>query len=430
MAEIFIFGGTVEGRRLAGRLAGAGIPVRLFTATEYGRDLLPKASFGAAAFVVEAGRLSRIAMAARFAGDAPPLVIDCTHPYAEEVSENLRAACADTGHAYLRVGRAPSEEALPGFSGFGTAEEAAAFLCRQEGGVLLTTGSKTAGAFALPGLTDRVFLRMLPMADNIKKCTALGFDAHRFILMQGPFSYEMNRAMIKDTGVRWLVTKESGGAGGFAEKVAAAMDEGIGLVVIGRPPEPADAVSEDAAFARAAGAADMTGVLAAIARGAEGRGKDGFFPLFSRVRGKTFLVVGGGKVALRRVRTLLGFDCRIRVRAPKIAPEIRALGAAASDEGQLALERCAWDEASLAGVDYATAATDEAAVNRAVAEACRRRGIPVSIADDPGGSDWFFPAVVRDGPVVIGLTSGGEDHRRVADTAARLRRMLAEGEGK
>jgi len=228
--------------------------------------------------------------------------------------------------------------------------------------------------------------------------------------------------------VRWLVTKESGRAGGFEEKAAAARDEGIGLVVIGRPPEPAEpaeTVGEDEAFARA-----MAATMAATGAAA-GRSRDAFFPLFSRVHGKTFLVVGGGHVALRRVRTLLGFDCRIRVRAPRIAPEIETLYGGDGD-GRLSLEQSAWDESALAGADYAPAATDDPAVNRAVAEACRRRGIPVSVADDPGGSDWYFPAVVKDGPVVIGLTSDGTEHRRVAETAARLRALFApmgKGEG-
>ena len=55
--------------------------------------------------------------------------------------------------------------------------------------------------------------------------------------MQGPFSEELNVAMMRSVHAKWMVTKESGKAGGFGEKVSAAKKAGVGLVVIGRPAE-------------------------------------------------------------------------------------------------------------------------------------------------------------------------------------------------
>ncbi|MCD8083759.1 MAG: precorrin-6y C5,15-methyltransferase (decarboxylating) subunit CbiE, partial [Clostridiales bacterium] len=62
-----------------------------------------------------------------------------------------------------------------------------------------------------------------------------GLRGERLSAMQGPFSAEMNAAMLRQTGARWLVTKESGGRGGFADKIRAAGDCGVGVVVIRRP---------------------------------------------------------------------------------------------------------------------------------------------------------------------------------------------------
>ena len=138
--------------------------------------------------------------------------------------------------------RAPSP--LPeGALVFAGAAEAARELARTEGNVLLTTGAKELGAFA-PIAPERCYPRVLPTQEGIAACEAAGVPHRNIIAMQGPFSRALNEALIQQFEVRWLVTKDGGAAGGFAEKVQAAQSTGAQLVVLRRPPEQGQTAQE------------------------------------------------------------------------------------------------------------------------------------------------------------------------------------------
>jgi len=83
----------------------------------------------------------------------------------------------------------------------------------------------------------RVYARVLPMEESLQLCQRAGLHPSHILAMQGPFSVEMNIAMLKSVGAKFLVTKDSGSRGGFDEKIAAAREAGAKLVVIGRPPQ-------------------------------------------------------------------------------------------------------------------------------------------------------------------------------------------------
>ena len=71
----------------------------------------------------------------------------------------------------------------------------------------------------------------------VEACQKLGFEGNHLIAMQGPFSCQLNKALIEQFHIRYLVTKDGGAAGGFAEKVQAAAETGVQLVVLRRPEE-------------------------------------------------------------------------------------------------------------------------------------------------------------------------------------------------
>lgn len=79
---------------------------------------------------------------------------------------------------------------------------------------------------------ERVYARVLPLEDSLVLCREAGVKAAHILAMQGPFSEEMNTAMLRAIGAKWLVTKDGGAAGGFAEKAAAAAKTGVRLLVI------------------------------------------------------------------------------------------------------------------------------------------------------------------------------------------------------
>lgn len=228
--KIFLFGGTAEGHLLAERLAEAGNDVTCAVATDYGQAVLePRDNL-----TVLVGRLTAGEMAERL-GDFD-VVVDATHPYADKVSENIRAAAEQTDTPYYRLLR-PREEAEDVLWADSPAD-AAAKLQELPGNVLLTTGSKDLKTFtAVKDYPSRLFIRVLPSVESLTAALSLGYPASHVICMQGPFPKALNQAMMEAVGAKVLVTKDTGKAGGFLEKAEAARAAGAKLLVIRRPTE-------------------------------------------------------------------------------------------------------------------------------------------------------------------------------------------------
>ncbi|MBO4831288.1 MAG: precorrin-6A reductase [Oscillospiraceae bacterium] len=162
-------------------------------------------------------------------------MIDATHPYASVVTENIKLACSRTGTEYVRLAREDAASPI-GAVCVPDIDSAVAFLNSATGNILLTTGSKDLKAFsAIDGFAGRTYARVLPMESSLAQCRESGLEPSHIIAMQGPFSAAMNAAMIESVNAAFVVTKESGRAGGFEEKAAAAGKTGAKLVVIGRP---------------------------------------------------------------------------------------------------------------------------------------------------------------------------------------------------
>ena len=227
--KVVVFSGTTEGRKFSRQLAQLGADVLVSVATPLGSE--EQGSF--AGITVHCGRLTPDEMAALVQG--ADLCVDATHPYAVDATKNIRAACTVAGVEYHRLLRA--ESPLPaGSMVFATAAHAAEFLAGCSGNVLLATGAKELTAFAALA-PERLFPRVLPTRDGIAACEAAGIPHKNIIAMQGPFSYALNRAVLEQFSIRYLVTKDGGAVGGFAEKVQAAKDTGTQLIVVRRPVE-------------------------------------------------------------------------------------------------------------------------------------------------------------------------------------------------
>ncbi len=237
-ARIAVFAGTHEGHELCSRLSGAGVEATCFVATEYGAQLVE----GLQGIEVRQGRLDQPAMERELTGCS--LVVDATHPYAVEVSANVRAATAALGINCLRLLRPSGDDGrdldvareTPPVLRAADAQQAAALLATLEGRVLVTTGSKDLAAYTgVPSYQDRLVVRVLPSLDSLSHALELGFAAKNVICMQGPFSQELNCATLRQVGASWLVTKDTGAPGGLPQKLAAAREAGCGVVLISRP---------------------------------------------------------------------------------------------------------------------------------------------------------------------------------------------------
>ena len=242
MSKFCVFAGTAEGRAMVEFLCARGAEVTACVTTEYGETLLPEADN----LTVSARPLPEEEIREILRREHFDLVIDATHPYAVHITESVASACAAEGVEHLRLLR-DGDEGTTGAIWLDDAEAVTEYLKQTEGNVLLTTGSKDLPRFAeLPDFARRVYARVLPMEDSLKVCREAGLPPSHILAMQGPFSKEMNLAMLRATGAAFLVTKDSGRAGGFGEKAAAAAEAGASLVVLGRPPQREGVAWEEA----------------------------------------------------------------------------------------------------------------------------------------------------------------------------------------
>ena len=227
--KLVIFSGTTEGREFSRAAAALGAAVTVCVATDLGAE----EQGSAPGVTVHAGRLDADEMAALLRNAA--LCVDATHPYATEATHNIRAAAGMAGVEYHRLLRRASElpagsVVLPG------ASEAAAYLADKAGRILLTTGAKELPAFAALD-PARLYPRVLPTLAGITACEAAGVPHRNIIAMQGPFTLGLNVALMRQFEIDYLVTKDGGAQGGFAEKAEAAAQCGAQLIVLRRPDE-------------------------------------------------------------------------------------------------------------------------------------------------------------------------------------------------
>ena len=227
--KVAIFSGTTEGRELSRAVAALGIEATVCVATELGAEEQGRTP----GITVCTGRLDADAMATLLQGVA--LCVDATHPYATEATRNIRAAAAAAGVEYHRLLR-PASNLPAGSVVLPGAAQAAAYLADRPGRILLATGAKELPAFAALD-PQRLYPRVLPTAAGIAACETAGIPHRNILALQGPFTTELNVALLRQFAIAYLVTKDGGAAGGFAEKAEAAAQCGVQLVVLRRPEE-------------------------------------------------------------------------------------------------------------------------------------------------------------------------------------------------
>lgn len=231
--RILIFGGTSEGREIARWLASrGGCELWVSSVTEYGTSLVD----GLCGVRTLTGAMKEPEIERFIAAHGLSCVIDATHPYATHVSASIAKACENAKVPLERVCREPEPDRGDWHS-CTDALDAATYLNSVSGNILLTTGSKDLSLYTqyIANYSERLVARVLPVESSVRTCAELGIPACHVIAMQGPFSTQMNVALIREYGIETLVTKASGRAGGFEEKVEAVRQCGIELVVISRP---------------------------------------------------------------------------------------------------------------------------------------------------------------------------------------------------
>lgn len=224
---IFVLGGTSDSLLISDWLTETKQPFILSVATDYGETLAKQHAEN-----VFCGRLSKEEMCAKWHSENVQLVIDATHPFATIVSETAMEACKETEIPYIRFER-KSEQTDDTYL-VADIEEACKVATELGQRIFLTTGSKNLPEFVAGLRNLHIIARILPVSDVIRSAEELGLVADQIIGMKGPFTKEANRTQLEMTGADVLITKESGKQGGFQEKLTAAAELEIPVIVIRR----------------------------------------------------------------------------------------------------------------------------------------------------------------------------------------------------
>ncbi|TCK98653.1 cobalt-precorrin 6A reductase [Natranaerovirga hydrolytica] len=230
---ILLLGGTSDSLLIAEQLSVLTQSFVISTTTEYGKNIANSRFKNQ----VICGKMTQEDLKAFCIQNKIKIIIDSTHPYAQVISQNAIAVCKDRAMDYYRYERPLEDyEMEKKVIMCTTYEEAGDIVNKGVGNVLLTTGSKNVEKIvkAIED-RDRIYIRLLPTSQEIKKLEQLQLKPKQIIGMQGPFSLEMNLIMLEHIKAKYLITKESGAVGKTKEKIQAALRSNVIPIVIKRP---------------------------------------------------------------------------------------------------------------------------------------------------------------------------------------------------
>ena len=227
---IWVIGGTKDSRVFLEKFASADKNIIVSTATEYGGKLLE----GLPVKVVSE-RLPLELMRGFVEKNSIKTIVDISHPYAFEVSKNAMKVAEEFSIAYYRFEREEIHIIPDRFSEFQNINDLLEYCDKLDGNILVTLGSNNIEHFSKLKNLEKFYFRILPKWDMVKRCEDNGILPKNIIAMQGPFSLNMNKAMIEQLNIKYLVTKKGGVTGGEREKIDACNEKGIEVILLDKP---------------------------------------------------------------------------------------------------------------------------------------------------------------------------------------------------
>jgi len=225
---IWVVAGTKNARDLTDLLLEKGIPVIASATTSYGAKLLGEKDN----LTVVEGKLQIDDMETLINHYGIKAIVDASHPYAAEVKANIMVAAKITAVPCIRFERKDIE--IDDAIKFSTYEDAAEYIKKLRGNILMTIGSQKLEYFREKS-NQKIYARVLPLENSIKQCSEAGYSPDRIIAMQSIFSKDFNKLLMQELDIKYMVTKESGNEGGVEEKLQAARELGVEIIVIERP---------------------------------------------------------------------------------------------------------------------------------------------------------------------------------------------------
>lgn len=227
---IWVIGGTKDSRDFLEKIVKSTTDIIVTTATEYGGKLLENLPVKTLC-----KKLTYSMMVDFVKENSIDKIVDLSHPYAMEVSQNAIDVSKELQIEYFRFEREEISFLPQKYTEFDNIESLVEYLEGVEGNILVTLGSNNIPHFSKLKNLGNFYFRILPKWDMVKKCEDIGILPKNIIAMQGPFSKNMNKAMIEQYDIKYLVTKQAGDTGGEREKIEAADEMNIEVVFLTRP---------------------------------------------------------------------------------------------------------------------------------------------------------------------------------------------------
>ena len=230
--KIFLIAGTEDARKLAEFLTQHGHLITASVISEYGKKILQQYE----GIKISNKKLDEDELTENLRGNFE-ILVDASHPYAVNVSQNAIAACKRSEIPYIRFERSEVEITDKNVFKVDSYESAAVKAAEFGKNIFITTGSRNLKKFIdAPALKDcNLSVRILPTAEVLRECESYGLTPKQIIAMQGPFSTELNVETFKHCRAEVIITKNSGKVGGVDTKIAAANILNLPVVMIERP---------------------------------------------------------------------------------------------------------------------------------------------------------------------------------------------------
>ena len=228
---ILVLGGTSDSIEICNLLNKAKADYAVSVTTTYGEELAKKCTDN-----VILKKLTLEDMIDYIKINNITKIIDSTHPYAVEVSTNAIKASQITNIKYIRFERESLINEIDYKDKYivDDIDEACEIANKIGKNIFIGTGSKNLYLYKEKIKNKNLIARVLPTSEVLISCEELGFNADNIIAMKGPFSIEMNEATYKQYNIDLVITKESGKAGGFLEKIQACENLNIPVIIIKR----------------------------------------------------------------------------------------------------------------------------------------------------------------------------------------------------
>jgi len=225
--------GTSEGRKILSLINKYTDEIAVTTATTYGGELLKEFKIK----TLNTKPLNKEEMLNWLKVSGIDVLVDASHPYAEEVTKTALECANDLEIKYVRYERQGVLENITGedIIRVKNYDEAIDIIKEIEGNILNTTGGNNVSKFLNLNFKHRVIHRILPSPKVLTKIVDAGISIKDIIALQGPISYELEKAFINQYSVKAILTKDSGIEGGVLEKLKAVRACKIKLIVIEKP---------------------------------------------------------------------------------------------------------------------------------------------------------------------------------------------------